>query len=157
MDAATLLTRSDADTEALGARLSEACPRGARVWLTGELAAGKTTLARGYLRGLGHTGPVKSPTFTLVESYALAGAAVHHFDLYRVADAEELEFVGIDEYFAGDADCLVEWPARGAGVLPAPDLEIALAVVDDGREITLAARSARMKGVLKRIANLSKS
>lgn len=120
--------------EALGARLAQACRPGVRIHLSGELAAGKTTLARGYLRALGHMGAVKSPTFTLVESYALASRTVHHFDLYRMA-AGELEFIGLEDYFDADADCLIEWAERGAPILPAPDLLLNLRVVNEGREV----------------------
>lgn len=153
----TIHADAEVDTETLGARLARACPRGACLYLSGDLAAGKTTFARGYLRGLGHRGAVKSPTFTLVESYVLDGAAVHHFDLYRVADPEELEFIGIDDYFAGEADCLVEWPARGAGVLPVPDLDIGLTVVPAGREIDLEARTERGLAAISMISNSFKS
>lgn len=128
------------DMEALGARLAQLCPPGIRIHLSGDLAAGKTTLARGYLRALGHTGAVKSPTFTLVESYALASRTVHHFDLYRMA-AGELEFIGIEDYFDADADCLIEWAERGAPVLPAPDIALALQVIDAGREVVVESHS----------------
>lgn len=111
------------------------------IFLSGDLAAGKTTLARGYLRRLGHPGPVKSPTFTLVESYALNGRAVHHFDLYRLEDPEELEYIGLDEYFEAGADCLVEWPERGVGALPVPDLNIRLEVRGEARQAHVVAET----------------
>ena len=122
--------------EALGGRLARCCRAGVRLYLSGELAAGKTTFTRGYLRALGYAGAVKSPTFTLVESYRLASRVVHHFDLYRMA-AAELEFIGIEEYFDADADCLIEWAERGAPILPPPDLTLTLRVVDEGREARL--------------------
>jgi len=122
------------DMEALGARLAGACRGGVRIHLSGDLAAGKTTFARGYLHALGHIGAVKSPTFTLVESYTLTTRTVHHFDLYRMA-AGELEFIGIEDYFDADADCLIEWAERGAPVLPTPDLSLTLRVIDGGREV----------------------
>lgn len=136
--------------EALGARLALACRPGVRIHLSGELAAGKTTLARGYLRALGHAGAVKSPTFTLVESYSLASRTVHHFDLYRMA-AGELEFIGIEDYFDADADCLIEWAERGAPVLPRPDLSLRLSVVDGGREVWLTSHSATGDEVVSRL------
>ncbi len=138
--AARFIVTTAEDMEALGARLASVCRPGIRVHLCGELAAGKTTFVRGYLRALGHTGTVKSPTFTLVESYVLASRTVHHFDLYRMA-AGELEFIGIEDYFDADADCLIEWAERGAPILPAPDLWLALRVVDGGREVVLEGRS----------------
>ena len=132
-----------ADTEALGARLAGAGPRGMCIHLLGELAAGKTTVARGYLRALGHVGAVKSPTFTLVETYEFAFGAVHHFDLYRIAAPAELEFIGIEEYLDGAADCLIEWADRGQDLLPACDIEIRLTVAAAGRHAVLEGRSER--------------
>lgn len=143
--------RTAADTEAFGARVAAASQRGVCIHLHGALAAGKTTFARGYLRGLGYRGAVKSPTFTLVESYDLPSASVHHFDLYRLADAEELEFIGVDEYFGQDADCLVEWAERGDGVLPAHDLAIRLEITDRGRTITVTPGSGAGIAIISRI------
>lgn len=114
------------DTQALGSSLARVCSRGSSIHLIGALAAGKTTLARGYLRALGYDGAVKSPTFTLVETYEFDFGAVHHFDLYRLRSAAELELIGIDEYFSEGADCLIEWPTRGQGVLPVCDIEVYL-------------------------------
>ena len=142
-----LLVATAADMEALGARLAQACRPGVRIHLSGELAAGKTTLARGYLRALGHSGAVKSPTFTLVESYALASRTVHHFDLYRMT-AGELEFIGIEDYFDADADCLIEWAERGAPILPAADVSLSLRVVDEGREVRLESHSPSGDAIL---------
>lgn len=138
------LELADADaTERLGSALGRALLRPCSIWLEGDLGAGKTTLTRGLLRGLGHAGSVKSPTYTLVEPYEFAAGTVYHLDLYRVADPEELEFLGVRELDAGNAVVLVEWPARGAGFLPAPDLVLALAVHGDGRRAQLEARSDR--------------
>ena len=129
-------------TLALGADLARSCPEGARVvHLTGDLGAGKTTLVRGWLRAMGHSGAVKSPTYTLVESYELGGLVVHHFDLYRLTDPEELEYLGLDGYFDGRALCLVEWPERGAGMLGEPDLSVRVTVSGQGREAQLRAVS----------------
>ena len=101
---------------ALGSGLAALVPGGSYVSLDGPLAAGKTTFARGFVTRLGHSGAVKSPTFTLVESYVLPSVRIHHFDLYRLADAEELEFIGVEDYFESDTIVLIEWPERGRGV-----------------------------------------
>ncbi|HFC53783.1 MAG TPA: tRNA (adenosine(37)-N6)-threonylcarbamoyltransferase complex ATPase subunit type 1 TsaE, partial [Gammaproteobacteria bacterium] len=127
-------------TESLGASLAQRLPAGSVVFLRGELGAGKTTLVRGFLRELGYPGAVKSPTYTLVESYLLEGRRILHFDLYRLADPEELEYMGIRDYFDGGATCFVEWPERGAGVLPAPNLEIRISYREAGRMALISAR-----------------
>ena len=128
-------------TDALAAALAASRPVSAVVHLHGDLGAGKSTLARAWLRALGVTGPVRSPTYTLVERYPLAeGGEALHLDLYRIGDAGELEFLGLD-----DADArlwLVEWPERGAAALPAADLEVALEVSGSGRACRLAFRGA---------------
>lgn len=128
-----------AATLALGAAVAIRCPQGTRLFLEGELGAGKTTFARGFLTALGHPGNVKSPTYTLVESYETGRGVVYHFDLYRVADPEELEAMGFRDYFDGSATCLVEWPERAGPLLGAPDLRIRLDPDGDGRRVTLEA------------------
>lgn len=117
----------EAATDAFAARLAAALLPGHVVWLCGTLGAGKTTLVRGLLRALGHEGPVRSPTFTLLEPYAFARFAVYHFDLYRFASAHEWHDAGFDDYFGKTGVCLVEWPEQAAGAVPAPDVRIALA------------------------------
>lgn len=131
-----------AATDRLGAALARSRPASAMVHLQGELGAGKSTLARALLRELGVVGSIRSPTYTLVERYPLAaGGEAWHLDLYRIADAAELEFLGLD----GEEPVLwlVEWPERGAGGLPPADLVISLGVEGDGRRAHLSAKSSR--------------
>ena len=132
-----------AATEAFGEQLAAACEGGLLVFLHGQLGAGKTTLVRGFLRARGHSGPVKSPTYTLVEPYTTAQGNVYHLDLYRLADAEELEWIGIRDLFEDESICLVEWPEQGAGILPEPDLHVYLQVEGRGRQLQLQATSPR--------------
>ena len=124
-------------TTALGQCINAARPRFGSVFLHGDLGVGKTTLVRGVLMAAGHEGPVRSPTYTLVEPYTLNGRSVFHLDLYRLADPEELEFIGLRELL--DAGLLfVEWPEQGAGVLPEPGLSIALAGDGLSRQAAIA-------------------
>jgi tRNA threonylcarbamoyladenosine biosynthesis protein TsaE len=122
---------------AFGERLAVYLPARFAVFLEGDLGTGKTTLARGILHGLGHRGAVRSPTYTLIEPYEIGLRRLYHLDLYRLSNPEELDYLGLRDLAAEDAVLLVEWPERGAGALPAPDLRIRLDYLPDGRRLTL--------------------
>jgi tRNA threonylcarbamoyladenosine biosynthesis protein TsaE len=124
-------------TEQFGAKLWAELPSKCLIFLHGELGAGKTTLVRGFLRAAGYTGAVKSPTYTLVEEYTIGGRKIFHFDLYRVADPEELEWIGIRDYFDQDSVCFIEWPDMGKGFLPEPDRVISLVAEGNGRSVVM--------------------
>ena len=133
-----------AATEAAGAALGSVLPQSLVVYLHGDLGAGKTTLVRGLLKALGHPGRVPSPTYTLVEPYELRGRELKHLDLYRIADPEELEFLGVREM---DGVVLIEWPERGEHFLPAPDMSCRLSVVAEGRGLEIEGVTERGRGV----------
>lgn len=141
MQTVTAYLPDEAATDALGAALARALVRGLVIYLHGDLGAGKTALTRAMLRAAGHQGTVKSPTYTLSEPYTvtLDGAPVNliHYDLYRMASPEEFLDAGFREDFDGDNICIVEWPEKGAPVLPQPDLHITLHVAGLGREVEL--------------------
>jgi tRNA threonylcarbamoyladenosine biosynthesis protein TsaE len=136
MTQASILLPDVAATDLLGQALAATQPADAVVHLHGDLGAGKSTLARAWLRALGVEGPVRSPTYTLVERYALVGGGeALHLDLYRIGDAGELEFLGLDD--AQARLWLVEWPERGLAALPSPMLRVSLAVEASGRRCVL--------------------
>lgn len=138
---------------ALGARLAQACGNnGAIIFLHGELGAGKTTLVRGFLRGLGHAGKVKSPTYALVEPYEIDQRHIYHFDLYRLASPEELEYLGIRDFLEKNAIFLVEWPERGAHYLPPPDIEISIDYAGSGRLVRFEPRTAAGENAAAQLA-----
>ena len=136
---------------ALGRCIARAAAPALVIYLAGDLGMGKTTLCRGIIQGLGHCGAVKSPTYTLVEPYQLGEWQVYHFDLYRLGDPEELEFMGIRDYFSGGAISLVEWPERGAGALPPADLRISIEPEGSGRRLLLYADTILGKIVIEQM------
>jgi tRNA threonylcarbamoyladenosine biosynthesis protein TsaE len=138
-------------TEALGAAIGVASAADGLIFLQGNLGAGKTTFSRGVLRGLGHKGRVKSPTYTLVEPYSQDGWQVYHFDLYRLSDAEELEYMGMRDFLDERSLCLVEWPEKGEGFLPTADLMISLQTKLNGREACLVAQTDKGRKMLENL------
>lgn len=148
------LTAASADEmRALGERLARALVAAGLdqpivIGLSGDLGAGKTTLVGGIMSALGHEGPVRSPTYSLIEPYRLAGRDVHHCDLYRLRDPEELEDLGLRDLLVGPCVLLVEWPEQASGRLPAPDLNLRLEYADAGRQVTLASASEAGQRVL---------
>ncbi len=137
-----LETTGERETEALGRRLATSLPAVRLIYVRGPLGAGKTTFVRGILRGLRYDGPVKSPTFTLIEPYEQHGVRLFHFDLYRVTDPAELEFLGLRDYLGGDNVCVVEWPERAGALLPLPDLDVMIQPRNsEGRDLQLHAHT----------------
>ncbi len=124
---------------------------GGTIYLQGDLGAGKTTLSRGFMRAFGYAGAVKSPTYTLVEPYEFALCNIYHFDLYRLADPEEVAYLGTDEYFADSNLCLIEWAEKGANWLPAADLVIEIADRGTGRRLTCQSLSDKGGIIAKRL------
>lgn len=138
-------------TVAMADSMARALDDTAIIFLHGPLGAGKTTFCRGLLRSLGYDGAVKSPTYTLVEPYELEKTTVFHFDLYRVHDPDELEFIGIRDYFAPNAICLIEWPEHGEGWLPLPDVTCYIEMHATGRQLKLIASSLMGEKIIEKI------
>lgn len=137
-----LLLPGPEDTQRLGERLAATLPGPAVVYLRGDLGAGKSALARAMLQALGAAGTIRSPTYTLVERHGIRGGDAAHLDLYRIAAAGELEFLGLQDLLPGLALVLVEWPERGEGALPTADLRVGLEVAAGGRIATLEGGTA---------------
>lgn len=151
MDDITLTLPDEAATLALGGRLAQALQPGLVIWLHGDLGAGKTTLVRGVLHGLGYSGKVKSPTYTLVEPYVISGLNLYHFDLYRFNDPEEWDALGFREYFCHATVCFVEWPEKAAELMPEPDIQVFLTLQSTGRCARIEANSLQGEACLERL------
>jgi len=143
-----IILLNEQETELLGSALWKILPEKCLVFLNGDLGAGKTTLTRGALRAGGHKGAVKSPTYTLVEEYDMEERKVFHFDLYRVKDPEELEWIGIRDYLEQQSLCFVEWAELGKGFLPKPDIELSITTEGDGRQVTIDVVSDKLRNNL---------
>lgn len=136
-------------SQQLAAQLAQQCRQGV-VHLVGDLGAGKTTLTRYWLQALGHQGNVKSPTYTLIEPYEIAGQPIYHFDLYRLNDPYELELMGIRDYLEQpNALLLIEWPSQGEPIVPAADIQIQLTVHGEQRQAILSAHSPAGEQILQ--------
>lgn len=140
----TLFLANEEATIALGQKLSRFLLTPTQnfvIYLNGQLGAGKTTLTRSIIQAMGYQGNVKSPTYALVEEYHLPQKSIYHFDLYRLSDPEELEFIGFRDYFRENALCLLEWAEKGGDIIPQPDLLINIEYQEQARQITLIANS----------------
>src|SRR3990172_5681993 len=144
---------NSADMEALGYRLAADCPGGTRIYLQGDLGAGKTTWARGFLRGWQYSGNVRSPTYTLVETYHVHGQTIHHLDLYRIKDPDELESIGIRDYLDGKGICLVEWPEKGGVLLTKPDVMVRIEIKGRKRIVGLQSYSGTGRQMLDELGS----
>lgn len=141
----------EAATLAFGADLAQALHPGLVIFLVGDLGTGKTTLTRGVLRGLGYSGKVKSPTYTLVELYTVSSLYLYHFDFYRFADPHEWEDAGFRDHFNAETVCFVEWPEKAGDLLPIPDLRIRIETQQNGRSLHVHAETEAGKQCLARL------
>jgi len=140
---------SEERMEQFGGCLSPLLGRQMLLTVAGELGAGKTSLVRGLLRGAGFAGPVKSPTFSLVEPYEFDSVNLYHFDLYRLKDPEELEYIGMRDYLSAPALCIVEWPEKAGDFLPVSDIHIMINRTGNGREVIIRAQTERGKAAIR--------
>lgn len=149
------VTRCESEDELIrwGKKLGEALAGRGIVFLHGTLGAGKTTFSRGVLRAYHYLGAVKSPTYTIVEPYLFGDIRVYHFDLYRLADPEELEFLGFRDYFFSSALCLIEWPEKGGTALPACDVDVVIDIVPSGRDVRFSGWTQYGEQVIRELAN----
>lgn len=143
-----LYLANESEQLALAAQLAVHIAAGTVIYLQGDLGSGKTTFVRGFLQGLGYEGVVKSPTYTLVEPYELNHKRIYHFDLYRLAEPDELEYAGGRDYFDEESICLVEWPEMAQDFLPVADLLCVLSYENEGRRAEIYANSTKGEKLL---------
>jgi tRNA threonylcarbamoyladenosine biosynthesis protein TsaE len=141
--------------DAFGRRIARHLSPPCVIYLQGDLGTGKTTLVRGVLRGLGHAGPVRSPTYTLLEPYDLQTMELYHLDLYRLCDPEELELLGLRDLLEPTSVLFVEWPERGKGVLPQPDVRVLIRYAGEGRDLELIAVGSRGEELESQLLSVS--
>ena len=153
----SIFLADEAATIAYGQRLAKAINSKGLLTLSGNLGSGKTTLSRGLIQSYGHSGTVKSPTYTLVEPYEIGDKRIYHFDLYRMEDPEELEFIGLWDYLTQEALIIIEWPEKAFGVLPPADLAIQLEQQEKGRKITCSANTLPGETMLKKLSATDQS
>ncbi|MDG1851566.1 MAG: tRNA (adenosine(37)-N6)-threonylcarbamoyltransferase complex ATPase subunit type 1 TsaE [Gammaproteobacteria bacterium] len=153
----SIFLADDAATIAFGQHLGKAFDSKCLLTLSGNLGSGKTTLSRGLIQSYGHSGAVKSPTYTLVEPYEIGDKRIYHFDLYRMEDPEELEFIGLWDYLTEEALIIIEWPEKAFGVLPPADLAIQLEPQEKGRKITCSANTLPGETMLKKLSATDQS
>lgn len=157
LDSLQIKIPNESEMLKFGAQLASVCEPQCLIYLHGNLGAGKTTLVRGFLQGLGYQQKVKSPTYTLIESYLINHWQIFHFDLYRVHHPIELENFGIRDYLAASAICLIEWPEQGEGILPPPDLSCDITHLNQERLITLRPNSAKGQAILSKLRKLNET
>lgn len=150
------LAENENEMLALGKSLFQVMQSEGVIFLHGDLGMGKTTLCRGVVLAAGHVGAVKSPTYTLVEPYSFGQLAIHHFDLYRLSDPEELEYLGIRDYFSAGMLSLIEWPEKGKGFLPEADIEITITLQGVGRQLTFVSNTLKGEKSLRKLAEIRK-
>ena len=146
-----LLINNPLEMFQLSQQLAKVITKTAIIYLIGNIGVGKTTLNRGILQNLGYKGAIKSPTYTIVEYYNINGQRVYHFDLYRLVNSEELEYIGGRDYFEEDSICLIEWPYHAVGALPDADLEIQLDYNLPGRKASIKAGTLRGDSMLNQL------
>jgi tRNA threonylcarbamoyladenosine biosynthesis protein TsaE len=152
------IVTSELEMAAFAQRFAQVIEKGMTIYLSGSLGAGKTTLTRGLLRGLGYTDKVKSPSYTLVEPYEIEGLTIFHFDFYRLNQPDELKHRGILDYFTSETTCLIEWPEKGEGWIPKPDIIFNLAIpassytdiISTVREIEVTATTGKGEKILQK-------